>query len=47
MSEIYCLKCKRKSPTKDEKVIITKNNRKAISGLCTVCNRKKNMFIRK
>ena len=46
MTNIYCVKCKIKPPTKDEKMITTKNNRNAITGSCAVYNTK-NMFIKK
>ena len=47
MSYIYCVKCKRKTPTLDEQVVNTKNNRNAITGKCQKCGRTKYMFIKK
>ena len=46
MSEIYCVKCKWKTSTKNEKIITTKNNHLAVTGNCNLCNTKKNMFIK-
>ena len=47
MSDIYCVKCKTKTPTVDEKIVTTKNNRNAITGQCQNCGRTKYMFIKK
>ena len=44
--QIYCVKCKQKTPTLNEQSIITKNKRYAIVGNCSVCNSKKYMFIK-
>ncbi len=45
--EIYCVKCKAKTSTKNEKEVKTKNNRFAITGNCVNCNTKKYRFISK
>ena len=47
MSDIYCVKCKNKTLTNDERVVITKNNRYAKTGKCAICGRTKYMFIKK
>ena len=47
MSDIYCVKCKRKTPTVNEQIVITKNNRYATTGQCQNCGRTKYMFIKK
>lgn len=44
--DIYCVKCKKKTPTINEKKIVTKNGRNAITGTCKVCNTKKYQFIK-
>ena len=46
MSDIYCVKCKKK-PTLDEMVVKTKNNRNAITGKYQNCGRTKYMCIKK
>ena len=47
MTDIYCVKCKQKTPTIDEQMVKTKNNRNAVTGTCEKCGRKKYMFIKK
>ena len=47
MSDIYCVKCKQKTPTSDEQIVKTKNNRIAITGKCQKYGRAKYMFIKK
>lgn len=43
--EIYCLKCKRHTETKDVERAITKNNRNMLKGKCLVCGSNKSKFI--
>jgi len=41
MSEIkiaYCLRCRKKVEVQNPEEIITKNNRKALKGLCPICS---------
>lgn len=45
MTLIYCIKCGDKTNSIDEKVVITKNNRKRITAVCVKCKSKKSMFI--
>ena len=45
--EIYCLKCKRKTGTKNVSSVATKNNRYLIKGLCEICDSKKSNFVSK
>ena len=47
MTDIYCVKCKQKTPTVDEQVVKTKNKRNAITGKCQNSSRTKYMFIKK
>ncbi|GBM31765.1 hypothetical protein AVEN_56878-1 [Araneus ventricosus] len=42
---IYCLKCKKKTETKDMKETATKNNRPILKGICINCGSKKNRFL--
>ena len=42
---MYCVKCKRKTKTKNKREEITKNGRKILKGTCAICNTKKNMFV--
>jgi hypothetical protein len=43
----YCLKCKSNQDIKDVEVKTTKNNRRMLSGLCSVCNTKTCRFLKK
>ena len=43
---MYCIKCKKKTNTKNETVVVTKNNRHMKRGICTVCRIVKNQFIK-
>jgi len=45
MTVIFCLKCQKKTQTKNEKKSITSNNKPSLIGNCTICNNKKSMFI--
>ena len=47
MTDIYCVNCKEKTPTIDEQMVKTKNNRNANTGTCQKYGRKKYMFIMK
>ena len=47
MTDIYCVKCRKKTPTLNEQSIQTKNKRYANVGNCSLCNSKKYMFIKK
>jgi len=42
---MFCVKCKRKTPTTDEYTTRTRNNRKIHKGICTVCGSVKNKFV--
>ena len=46
MTKTYCVKCKRKTETKNEKIITTKNNHSAQTGTCSICGSKNYMFIK-
>lgn len=41
---IYCVKCKKKTPTENLTTGISRNGRKMIQGNCTVCGTKKTQF---
>ena len=41
----YCLSCKRDTKNIDSKVIKTKNNRKMMLSICSICNNKKSTFL--
>ena len=43
--QIYCMYCKHKTGTKDEKIVETVNGRKMIKGICVECGTKKNQFV--
>ena len=42
----YCLKCKRKTESKDAKMIKTKNGKLALSSKCVACGSKKSRFVK-
>ena len=44
MTQIYCVKCKKHTNTKSEKVVTTPKGRKRLIGICTVCNNNKGVF---
>ena len=41
---MYCVKCKKKTGTKDVVKAKSKNNRNRLKGKCAICGTKKNMF---
>lgn len=43
---IFCIKCKKRTETKDNKEILTKNNRKMMKGKCKICDFKKCKFVK-
>lgn len=43
--QVYCVKCKSKTNTKDIKYKMSKNNRPMINGTCMKCHRMKSQFI--
>ena len=47
MTKIYCVKCRNSTDTKSEKRLITENGRHRLSGICSICDSKKNMFVGK
>ena len=47
MTEIYCLKCKKKTNQNDVENKTTKNGRSYISGKCSDCGRKNCKFLKK
>jgi uncharacterized protein YbaA (DUF1428 family) len=44
MTQIYCVKCKKQTNTKSEKVVAIPKGRKRLIGICTVCNSNKGVF---
>lgn len=44
---MYCVKCKTKTQTINERVVPTKNNKYRKTGDCYKCNTKKSQFISK
>ena len=45
MNQIYCVKCRKFTETKDVKQKTTKNNRQMLQGICVICGTKKSKFI--
>jgi len=44
-NDIFCVKCKRKTPTKNPKVVKTTNGRYRLVGECPKCGTMKSRFI--
>ena len=44
---IYCVKCKKKTPTLNLIESVTKNNRPILKGTCDICGTKRNQFTSK
>jgi hypothetical protein len=44
--EIYCLKCKARTPNLDEVESLTKNNRAIIKATCSICGKHKCRFLK-
>ena len=42
---MYCLKCKRKTQTTNQREEVTRNGRRILKGNCAICNNKKNVFV--
>ena len=42
--QMYCVKCREKTESENISEFISKNNRKMLKSICTVCNSKKSMF---
>ena len=42
---IYCVKCKKKTETASIARVMSKNNRPMLKGICTVCGKKKSLFV--
>ena len=40
-SEIFCLKCKAKTPSRDVKSVIMQNGRPALKAVCAECGKRK------
>ena len=45
MNQIYCVKCRKFTETRDVKQKTTKNNCQMLQGICVVCGTKKSKFI--
>jgi len=43
--EMFCVKCKKRTPTTDQEVVKSKNGRYRLIGRCTICNTMKSKFI--
>ena len=44
---LYCLKCKKKTETKNTQEKTLRNGKRIMQGLCTICSSKKNRFLAK
>jgi len=45
MNQIYCVKCRKFTETRDVKQKTTKNNCQMLQGICVVCGTKNSKFI--
>ena len=45
-TSLYCVKCKRKTETKDIRNAVSKNNRPMLRGVCVVCGTTKTQFVK-
>jgi rRNA maturation protein Nop10 len=45
MTQIYCVKCKKFTNTKSEKSVKGNKGRYRLTGICSTCGTKKNMFL--
>ena len=43
--ELYCVKCKRQTPTELQQIVTTKNGRHRAKGICVVCKGNKSRFV--
>jgi hypothetical protein len=43
---MYCVKCKRKTETKDVQTVTSKNGRPMLRGICAECGKTKTQFVR-
>ena len=46
MTDSYCVRCKKHTPNLEEHIETTKNNRKVLKSICSVCKSKKWQFIK-
>ena len=44
--DLYCVKCRARSPTRDPTTITTRNNREAVTDRCEVCGTKFFRFVK-
>ena len=44
---LYCVKCKSRTETRDIQNVVTKNNRPMLRGVCVVCGTTKTQFVKK
>lgn len=42
----YCVKCNRKTETRDIRNVVSKNNRYMLRGVCVVCGMTKTQFVK-
>ena len=43
---MYCVKCKRKTESQNIKKVISKNNRRMLASICSMCRSKKCQYIK-
>ena len=44
--DMYCVKCKRQTPSTNVEFSTTSNNRRMMKGICGVCGSKKTLFVK-
>lgn len=45
--QIYCIRCKKKTPSQDEKEVVMKNGRRRMAAICSDCGSKKSLILGK
>ena len=43
---MYCVRCRKKTNTTNEKIVTTSNNRRMKRGKCAVCGTNKTQFVK-
>lgn len=46
-NQIYCLKCKKRTPTQNPAIMKHSNGRTSVQGICAVCGKTKSQFLAK
>lgn len=47
MDQLYCVKCRGRTETRDIQNVVSKNGKPMLRGVCVVCGKKKTQFVKK